>query len=79
MSTRPHPLHKHVASIVEVHFVPDVSAEHFIAMTIVMETHNSRNTLQYKRRHNVWREKKRYSKRVFANIKVSSVKKGGWS
>ena len=40
-----------------LHFVPDVSAEHFIAMTIVMETYNSRNTLQYRRRHNVWREK----------------------
>jgi hypothetical protein len=26
-------------------------------MTIVMETHNSRITLQYKRRYNVWREK----------------------
>jgi len=34
-----------------------VSAENVIAMTIVMETHNSRITLQYKRRHNVWGEK----------------------
>ena len=47
-----------------LHFVPDVSTEHslsqrnfFIAMTIVMETHNSRITLQYKWRHNVWRKK----------------------
>ena len=45
-----------------LHFVPDVSdeqsvsAEYSIAMTIVMETHNSRITLQYKRRHNVRRE-----------------------
>jgi hypothetical protein len=68
-----------------LHFVPDVSTEHslsqrnfFIAMTIVMETHNSRITLQYKWRHNVWRKKKRYSKRVFGNIRVSSVKQTGW-
>ena len=33
-------------------------------MTIVMETHSSRITLQYKRRHNAWRGKKRYSPKI---------------
>ena len=42
----------------------------FIAMTMVIETHNSRITLQYRRCHNVWCEKQKWVivHRIFINI-----------
>ena len=45
-------------------------------MTIVMETHNSRIALQYKRRYNVWREKNGYLQTLESVVFIKKKRRG---